>query len=79
MTARDFCYWLQGYFEVAGIKTETGCTLTNAQTAAIQRHLALVFAHDIDPQTDKGDPQTKKALGHIHAGAASDKGVLLRC
>ena len=38
MTERDFCYWLQGLFEVA--KPEA---LTKEQTAMVREHLALVF------------------------------------
>lgn len=34
MTSRDFCYWLQGYFEL---------------NHAIRRHLSMVFKHEIDP------------------------------
>lgn len=74
MTARDFCYWLQGYFEVAGIKPDTGCTLTNPQVAAIQRHLSMVFAHDIDPKAGGADMQ--EMLSHLHN---QPTGVVVRC
>ena len=43
MTSRDFCYWLQGYFEVARASTEPGeVALDAAQTELIERHLAHV-------------------------------------
>jgi hypothetical protein len=43
MQSRDFCFWLQGFFEIGG----DADALTAAQTAMIRRHLELVFAHDI--------------------------------
>lgn len=45
MQSRDFCFWLQGFFEIGG----DADALTPAQTAMIRRHLELVFAHDIAP------------------------------
>lgn len=75
MTARDFCFWLQGYFEVAGIDPAWGIPRDKAEV--IQRHLALVFAHDIDPKADKGDPATKSILDGLHHGG--DKDVKMRC
>lgn len=41
MQTRDFCFWLQGLFEVA--KPET---LTKEQVDLIRVHLDLVFQHD---------------------------------
>ena len=38
MTPENFCYWLQGYFEISG-KNE----LTEDQIAVIQIHLGYVF------------------------------------
>lgn len=38
MSPQDFCYWLQGFFEVAEPRT-----LSAKQTAMIREHLALVF------------------------------------
>jgi hypothetical protein len=60
MTARDFAYWLQGYFEIHG-KAES---LTPQQVEMIKRHLALVFQHEIDPSF--GDEQTQQTLNNIH-------------
>lgn len=42
----------------------------------IRRHLALVFAHDIDSQIDGGDPKVKAHLDAIHA---CDKNTAMRC
>lgn len=44
MQSRDFCYWLQGFFELSGDKAQ----ITAHQAALIRRHLDLVFAHEID-------------------------------
>lgn len=44
MTSRDFCYWLQGHFEI-GQQT----SLNEEATAKVKRHLSLVFKHEIDP------------------------------
>lgn len=73
MTSRDFCYWLQGFFEInrAGFETalfQPQLTLSSEQTAAIERHLALVFKHEIDPSA--GPAEHQKALNQIHAGTA---------
>lgn len=38
MNEREFCYWLQGLFEVGGVKA-----LDEAQTQIVKDHLALVF------------------------------------
>lgn len=37
MTAQEFCYWLQGHFELNGPK------LTEEQVKIVQDHLKLVF------------------------------------
>lgn len=38
MTPENFCYWLQGYYEING-----GGPLTKEQSAVIMDHLELVF------------------------------------
>jgi hypothetical protein len=55
MTARDFCYWLQGMFEVHKVTT-----LDEEQTEIIKNHLNLVFVHDIDTP----DPTGKLQAAH---------------
>lgn len=57
MNAINFAYWLQGYLEIASAEDNTP-ELSYKQVAMIQRHLNLVFAHDIDPKTE---PEPKKA------------------
>ena len=44
MKSRDFCYWLQGVFEVMN-----PVGLNPTQTALIKKHLDMVFIHEIDP------------------------------
>jgi hypothetical protein len=38
MTPQEFCYWLQGYFEVSGNET-----LTPEQVKMVKEHLQLTF------------------------------------
>lgn len=64
MTAREFCYWLQGYFEIAA-ETDDDPWLSPSQAGCVQRHLALVFKHEIDPSYD-GDQAVLQA---VHDGA----------
>ena len=45
MRASEFCYWLQGLFEL-----DNPQELNERQTTIIKRHLALVFLHDLDPK-----------------------------
>jgi hypothetical protein len=59
MTSRDFCYWLQGLFELSGAKS-----LDEEQTATIRAHLAMVFAHEIDPS--QGTPEHREELQRLH-------------
>jgi hypothetical protein len=66
MTAVQFCYWLQGYFEIVaanpGPRVMNG--LTPSQTEAVKRHLAMVFAHDLDPKA--GGAEVQEKLNHLH-------------
>jgi hypothetical protein len=66
MQSRDFCYWLQGFFELvdANPRAREGYALTAEQVANIKAHLALVFAHEIDPS--HGTPKHREALSKIH-------------
>ncbi len=60
MKAVEFCYWLQGLFEV-GEPTE----LNSKQTDLIKRHLDMVFIHDIDKTYPDGQ---QDALDKAHSG-----------
>ena len=44
MKSTEFCYWLQGFFELSDLKD-----LTLKQVECIKNHLNLVFLHEIDP------------------------------
>lgn len=76
MKATEFCYWLQGYFEIHGASATPGNALTGEQVELIQRHLALVFKHDIDPQA--GPPAYQNTLNQIHNGGHRPN-ELMRC
>ena len=43
MTERDFCYWLQGFFELNQPKS-----LTPEQTLEVKKHLYNVFQHECE-------------------------------
>lgn len=68
MTSRDFCYWLQGFFEIRDAQLAEAkdvSPLSATQTDLVKRHLALVFAHEIDPSA--GPPAHQATLNEIHA------------
>jgi hypothetical protein len=60
MTSRDFCYWLQGHFELGTSPEGMSC----AQVEVVKKHLALVFIHEIDPSA--GPPEHQKKLNEVH-------------
>jgi hypothetical protein len=61
----NFCYWLQGFFEIkdAGGETTTA-GLSGTQTKCIRQHLNLVFKHAIDPSL--GSEEHVAELRKIH-------------
>jgi hypothetical protein len=81
MQARDFCFWLQGYFELALPGTLGG--LNADQLAQVRAHLALVFKHEIDPSVDGGDPLKAAEHQAIHdrpqIGGVGPGGQAYRC
>ena len=60
MTSREFCYWLQGFFEINDGGTGA---LTTQQAEVIKNHLNMVFIHEIDPSYPN-----KKELDAAHTG-----------
>ena len=74
MKSRDFCYWLQGYFEVHAKDSESRPDLHSDQVEVIKNHLNLVFAHEIDPEAGPKEVQDK--LNYIHN---SKKETIFRC
>jgi hypothetical protein len=70
MTPRDFCYWLQGFYEIkdadrSPIVASPVQTISNAQAEVIRNHLNLVFKHVLDAQYPA---ETKGALQAVHDG-----------
>ncbi len=69
MKSRDFCYWLQGFFEILDSYDgpqgpKVGTCLNVHQVECIKKHLHLVFKHEIDP--GMGSAQHQKDLKDIH-------------
>lgn len=67
MKSRDFCYWLQGYFEIIqgreGSANQRPDDLSGGQVKVIKDHLAMVFIHEIDPSFP---PEQQEALDGAH-------------
>ncbi len=70
MTSRDFCFWLQGFFEVTDPDS-----LTTYQTKMVKKHLNLVFKHEIDPGMGSQDHQDE--LNSIHH--FDKQNTMIRC
>ena len=62
MKSEQFCYWLQGLFELKNPKE-----LDEVQVKIIKNHLKLVFLYDIDPSYTE-DPRLNKIFNNIHDG-----------
>jgi|GEM_PF-6265818 len=91
MTSRDFCYWLQGFFEIEDARQQpTQMTpvevegLSVMQCVAIKRHLAMVFLHEIDKT--HGDAKEQAALTQLHGSPLAaqnpsgiNSGKIMRC
>ena len=81
MKTTEFCYWLQGYFEMRMVGLPSEQILTNDQAMLIQSHLALVFKHDIDPS--QGSQEHQAELQAIHdkpkIGGVGPNGEVYRC
>lgn len=73
MQSRDFCYWLQGYFELSA----PSMSMSGPQIDLIKAHLSLVFAHEIDPAM--GDKKHQEALDSIHGPKSQGGPFLARC
>lgn len=65
MTSRDFCFWLQGVFELRDMSAQIPAIHLNI----IQRHLNLVFKHEIDPTM--GDEKHQEELNSLHQGTTT--------
>jgi len=62
MTSRDFCYWAQGFLENIKFQKDYDGTLNIEQVRSFERHLAMVFEHEIDPSFGKDND----ILNNIH-------------
>lgn len=74
MTSRDFCYWLQGFFELDALTSNhpDKPTLSVEQVKCITNHLNMVFYHEIDPAF--GDKKHTEILSKIHLGTGGGGG-----
>lgn len=72
MTSRDFCYWLQGYFELTG--KDNIREIPQWQIEKIRNHLAMVFKHEIDPSF--GDKKHQDELTKIHDAIVAGTGPI---
>lgn len=70
MLARDFCFWAQGFFELASAGQEGDVALTAEQVKVFRKHLELAFLHDIDPSMPQPAPKTahQQKLDIAHGG-----------
>lgn len=75
MTSREFCYWLQGHFEIVAENPSTTSGLTATQVDIVRKHLAMVFLHEIDPSYPN-----QTGLNKLHSQSNSiNKDTLMRC
>ena len=74
MKSRDFCYWLQGWFELNKTIDHRGGT-TPETMKVIENHLAMVFKHEIDPS--HGDAEHQKDLSKAHQGGTGVQTALV--
>lgn len=65
MKSTEFCYWLQGFFEINNAAPDPSSNLTRGQVEMIQKHLNMVFLHEIDPSYPK---EQQAALNVLHDG-----------
>jgi hypothetical protein len=63
MTSVQFCYWLQGLFELSG--SDPPLVLNAQQVEIIKKHLNMVFKHELDPAL--GDEEHRSILHEIHS------------
>ncbi len=67
MNSIDFCFWLQGFFEISGTNK-----VTEEQIDIIKKHLNLTFIHEIDPLREKETTATVEELNNAHSGKISN-------
>ena len=72
MTSREFCYWLQGFFELQPANVASSTALTAEQTQIVRNHLNMVFKHEIDPS--QGTAEHQAELSAAHEGEVKNPG-----
>jgi hypothetical protein len=70
MRSVDFCYFLQGFFELS----EPNKPLTMEQVQIIKNHLKLVFLYEIDPSYSE-DKTVQAIFKNIHDGKNPLEGI----
>lgn len=75
MKATEFCYWLQGYLEITFTRKKH-LTLTTEQVKVIQKHLNMIFLHDIDKQYPL---EEQEKLNHLHNNTITNSNKVMRC
>lgn len=73
MNSVDFCFWLQGYFEVANPQE-----INTKELDIIKNHLNLVFVHEIDPMREEETSTPANELNQVHNGGYTND-TLYRC
>lgn len=66
MTSREFCYWLQGWFELNESLPDSSKIQHNPTLDMIKNHLNLVFYHEID-KTYSEDQKVQQEMNEIHS------------
>lgn len=77
MTSRDFCYWLQGFFELRRAGGTANHPIAPEQASVIENHLSLAFVHEIDPS--QGDANHQAKLNNIHNQSSITRPPGMRC
>jgi len=70
MTAENFCYWLQGWFELS--KTNGGVTMNDDAVKMIEDHLKLVF-EKVTPNYDHKPSLLNRSLLDAVSPSISDR------
>ena len=74
MKSRDFCYWLQGLFELQNPKV-----LDEKQTDLIRAHLHMVFIHEIDPSFPQNQQEQLNMAHNLSDVYLHKKDTNIRC
>jgi hypothetical protein len=71
MTPENFCYWLQGYFELQlKVGGDAHNVLSSLQVQQIRDHLNLVFKKETPNRTFNWEEATKNIIAHTSCSAS---------